>query len=137
MYQSQIMSKKAFNLIELTAVVVLLTLLSTGAIIGLRKQREAVNSSKLLQCLDAIDQAKQTWRVFNPQATWPDNEAQRWQELQTFLKADASIKPPVATDDYNKYTGFLPDAKYSIWIRGVNEPCRAKKGIYIILARPL
>jgi len=47
-------------LIEMVGVVALLGILTAGAVVGLMQQRDNAEMNKVLQCLSAIDQAKQT-----------------------------------------------------------------------------
>ena len=133
-------SRAAFTLIEMVGVVALLSILTAGAVIGLKQQRANAEMNKLLQCLSAIDQAKQSWQAFNPSGTWPADEGSRWTAIAGYLYTTATLVSPVNSNGYNAFNGFIPDPTYQVWIQGVTQPCQAQRvvgGTITPISRPL
>ena len=112
-------------MIELIAVVSILSILTMGAVLGLKRQKENSDFNKTLECLAAVDQAKQTWVTFHPGQAWPIDEMGRWSAVSFYLKSTASITTS-ATDSYNTYNGFLPNQKFTMWIRDALVPSQAQ-----------
>jgi type II secretory pathway pseudopilin PulG len=112
-------------MIELVAVVAILSLLTMGAVLGLKRQRENTDFNKTLQCLSAVDQAKQTWVMFHPNDTWPTDEPGRWSAVSYYLKSTASIVN-ASTNGFNVYNGFLPSEKFLMQIDDAMVPSSAE-----------
>lgn len=112
-------------MIELVAVVAILSLLTMGAVLGLKRQRENTDFNKTLQCLSAVDQAKQTWVMFHPGAPWPTDEPGRWSAVSYYLKSTASIVNS-STNGFNVYNGFLPSEKFLMQIDDAMVPSSAE-----------
>jgi prepilin-type N-terminal cleavage/methylation domain-containing protein len=120
-------SRKAFTLIEMVGVVALLGILTAGAVVGLMQQRDNAKMNKVLQCLSAIDQAKQTWLAFSTTNLWPADEPSRWAAIRGYLNTTSTMVSPANNNSYNAFNGFLPDQKYQVWIQGVTQPCQAQQ----------
>jgi len=132
--------KRGFTLVEMIGVVALLSILTAGAIVGLMQQRSNTSTGKLLQCLSAVDQAKQSWQMFNPNATFPSDEPSRWSAISVYLNTSAVQVSPVSTYGYNSYNGFFPGTQYLVQINGINTPCQAQvvaSGAATSITRPL
>jgi prepilin-type N-terminal cleavage/methylation domain-containing protein len=132
--------KKGFTLVEMIGVVALLSILTAGAVVGLMQQRSNTSMGKLLQCLSAVDQAKQSWQMFNPNATFPSDEPSRWSAISVYLNTSAVQVSPVSTYGYNSYNGFFPSTQYLVLINGINTPCQAQavvNGSVTSITRPL
>jgi type II secretory pathway pseudopilin PulG len=130
-------SRSAFTLVEMVGIVALLAILTAGAVVGLKHQRENTELGKVLQCLSAVDQAKQTWLLFHPHDTWPTIEASRWAAIRGYLNSKALIMGTASLDSYNSYDSFLPTPNYKLWIKDVNEPCRGQSVEGVTIVRPL
>ena len=133
-------SRKAFTLIEMVGVVALLGILTAGAVVGLMQQRDNAEINKVLQCLSAIDQAKQTWLAFSTTNLWPADEPSRWAAISGYLNTTSIMVFPANNNSYNAFNGFLPDQKYQVWIQGVTQPCQAQQvvgGTITPITRPL
>ena len=127
-------------MIEMVGVVALLGLLTAGAVVGLMQQRSNAEMNKLIQCLSAIDQAKQTWLAFSTTNTWPADEPSRWAAITNYLNTGATMVSPVNTSGYNSFNGFIPDQKYQVSIQGIIQPCQAQQvvgGTVTLITRPL
>jgi len=132
--------QQGFTLVEMIGVVALLAILTAGAIVGLMQQRNNANMGKLLQCLSANDQAKQSWQMFNPGAAFPPDEPSRWAAITVYLNTTATQLSPVNTNGFNAYSGFIPSQQYQVEINGVNQPCQAQAaagGSVTPIIRPL
>ena len=132
--------QQGFTLVEMIGVVALLAILTAGAIVGLMQQRNNANMGKLLQCLCGIDQAKQSWQMFNPGAAFPPDEPSRWAAITVYLNTTATQLSPVNTNAFNAYSGFIPGQQYQVEINGVNQPCQAQAvagGSVTPIIRPL
>ena len=110
-------SRKAFTLIEMVGVVALLGILTAGAVVGLMQQRDNAEMNKVLQCLSAIDQAKQTWLAFSTTNLWPADEPSRWAAISGYLNTTSTMVFPANNNSYNAFNGFLPDQKYQVCLQ--------------------
>ena len=124
----------------MVGVVALLSILTAGAVVGLMQQRDNAEMNKVLQCLSAIDQAKQSWLAFSTSDTWPADEASRWAAIAGYLYTTSTMVSPVNSNSYNAFIGFIPDPTYQVWIQGVTQPCQAQQvvgGTITPITRPL
>lgn len=134
------MSRKAFTLVELVAVVALLSLLTMGAVLGLKKQKENSDFNKALQCLGAIDQAKQSWQMFHPNETWPTNEGDRWTSITLYLKTSTAMVNPIDNTGFNALDGFFPSQNFKVQLGNVGDPCKGEyifNGTTTVINRPI
>ena len=81
-----------FTMVELIAVVSLLAILGTGAMIGLRKARENVEFQQVIRDLNAIDMAKKNWGIAHHASVWPTAETERLELVNTVLQKN--VQPP-------------------------------------------
>lgn len=78
--------KRAFSLVEIVAVIALLSLLMGLALWGVGGWRERELTEKIRLDLARIDSAKAAWRADQPQAELPEAELDRFNLLQPYLK---------------------------------------------------
>ena len=116
-----------FTLVELVAVVAILAILGTGALLGLRHHRDSANFRKVVRDLNAIDLAKQTWQAFHPSESWPTNELDRWRCVTNYLGSVAlGAESPVGSG-YFSCEGFAPEG-FSYQIGEFTSPAAALHG---------
>ena len=121
-------------------VVALLGILTAGAIVGLMQQRSNTSMGKLLQCLSAVDQAKQSWQMFNPNAAFPSDEPSRWSAISVYLNTSAVQVISGKHLRVQRYNGFHPRPQYLVQINDINTPCQAQvvaSGAATSITRPL
>lgn len=131
--------RAAFSLVEMISVVAILTILTTGVVIGFKRQKDNVDFSKATRDLDAIDQAKTTWKIFHPTGTWPATEPERWAAITNWVGTGATGEESPASSGYYIYEGFSP-AKYTYHIGEVSTPATGRYldgGAYTDIRRPL
>jgi len=116
-----------FTLVELVAVVALLAILGTGALLGLKPQRESVNFRKVVRDLNAIDLAKQTWQTFHPDEAWPTTEVERWRCVTNYLGAIPLGAESPAGSGYFSFEGFAPEG-FSYQVGELTSPASALHG---------
>jgi len=97
-----------FTLVEIIAVVALLAILGTGALVGLKQSRDNTAFRKAVQDLNAIDLAKRTWQRFHPNDTWPTNEPDRWNAVAGNLSLRGGAVETPAGSGYYYWDGFTP-----------------------------
>jgi len=132
-------STRAFTLVEILGVLVILIVLTTGAIVGLKRQRENAHLDKLLLCLSAVDQAKQSWVLFHPGDAWPTDEPSRWSAISKYLNSSAFPISPTSSG-YNSYNGFFPSTNFQVQIGEASAPSQAvysENGSSVAVNRPL
>ncbi len=110
-----------FTLVEIIAVVALLAILGTGALVGLKQARDNTAFRKAVQDLNAIDLAKQTWQRFHPNDTWPTNEPDRWNAVAGQLNLTGSAVETPAGSGYYYWDRFTP-AGYAFHIGSLADP---------------
>lgn len=110
-----------FTLVEIIAVVALLAILGTAALVGLKQSRDNTAFRKAVQDLNAIDLAKQTWQRFHPNDTWPTYEPDRWIAVAGNLNLTGSAVETPAGSGYYYWDGFTP-AGYAFHIGSLAEP---------------
>jgi len=98
-----------FTLAEIIVVVALLAILGTGALIGLKRQRDNAAFRKTVQNLNAIDLAKETWQKFHPDDAWPTNEIDRWSAIAGHLNLAGTAVESPAGSGYCCVEGFTPE----------------------------
>lgn len=101
--------QRGFTLAEIIVVVALLAILGTGALIGLKRQRDNAAFRKTVQNLSAIDLAKSTWQKFHPDDTWPANEIDRWSAIAGYLNLSETATETPAGGGYYSVQGFTPE----------------------------
>jgi prepilin-type N-terminal cleavage/methylation domain-containing protein len=127
--------RAGFTLVELVAVVALLAILGTGALLGLKHHREGANFRKVVRDLNAIDLAKQTWQTFHPADSWPTNEQGRWGCITNYLGTTGSgIEAPIGSGFFF-YEGYSPQG-FSYQIGGLTDPATGLYGSQAV-KRPL
>jgi len=124
-----------FTLVELVAVVALLAILGTGALLGLKHHRESANFRKVVRDLNAIDLAKQTWQTFHPADSWPTNETERWGHITNYLGTTATGTEAPIGSGYLYYEGYTPQG-FSYQIGGLTNPSAGLYGNQAV-KRPL
>jgi prepilin-type N-terminal cleavage/methylation domain-containing protein len=127
--------RAGFTLVELVAVVTLLAILGTGALLGLKHHRESANFRKVVRDLNAIDLAKQTWQTFHPTASWPGNETDRWGYITNYLGTTATGTEAPIGSGYFSYEGYSPEG-FSYQIGGLTNPSTGLQGSQAV-KRPL
>lgn len=78
--------RRAFTLVELCLVLVILSLLAGIGFWGLVQWRQLDDNTRMQQDLLRIHRAKMLWRMDHEPQQFPDVEASRWQSLQNYLK---------------------------------------------------
>ena len=124
-----------FTLAEIIVVVALLAILGTGALVGLKRQRDNVAFRKTVQNLNAIDLAKQTWQKFHPDDIWPANEVDRWSVIFTALNLFGTAVESPGGSGYYYVEGFTPEG-HTYRIGTLSEPAQGQCNGATI-ARPL
>lgn len=110
-----------FTLAEIIVVVALLAILGTGALVGLKRQRDNAALRRTIQNLNAIDLAKATWQKFHPEGVWPSNEADRWSTIAGCLNfSGTAIETPPGSGFYS-LAGFSPDG-HAYHVGTLSEP---------------
>ena len=127
--------RAGFTLVELVAVVALLAILGTGALLGLKHHRESANFRKVVRDLNAIDLAKQTWQTFHPDDSWPTNETERWGLITNYLGTTATGTEAPIGSGYLYYEGYTPQG-FSYQIGGLTNPSAGLYGNQAV-KRPL
>lgn len=124
-----------FTLAEIIVVVALLAILGTGALVGLKRQRDNATVRRTIQNLNAIDLAKATWQKFHPEGVWPSNEGDRWSAIAGYLDfSGTAIETPTGSGFYS-LAGFSPDG-HAYHVGTLSEPADGKcDGVTI--TRPL
>lgn len=124
-----------FTLAEIIVVVALLAILGTGALVGLKRQRDNAAVRRTIQNLNAIDLAKATWQKFHPEGVWPSNEADRWSAIAGYLNFSGSaIETPPGSGFYS-LAGFSPDG-HAYHVGTLSEPADGKCDD-VTITRPL
>lgn len=127
--------QRGFTLAEIIVVVALLAILGTGALVGLKRQRDNAAFRKTVQNLNAIDLAKATWQKFHPDAIWPANELDRWSAIAGYLNLSATAIEIPAGSGYYSMPGFTPEG-HTYRVGTTAEPSEGKSdGVRI--TRPL
>lgn len=127
--------QRGFTLAEIIVVVALLAILGTGALVGLKRQRDNAALRKTVQNLNAIDLAKATWQKFHPDDNWPPNELDRWNTIAGYLNlSEPAAETPVGSGYYSM-PGFTPEG-HTYRAGTIAEPSEGKSdGVRI--TRPL
>lgn len=124
-----------FTLAEIVVVVALLAILGTGALVGLKRQRDNAALRKTIQNLNAIDLAKTTWQKFHPDDNWPANEVDRWNAIAGYLNLPVTAAETPAGSGFYSVPGFSPDG-HTYHVGTLSEPADGKsEGVKI--TRPL
>lgn len=126
-------SRSGFSLLEIVIVVVLLAILGTGALVGLKHQQESASYRKVIRDLNGIDLAKQTWQGLHPGVSWPGDEPSRWVAISNLLQ-HAGVGT-LSSGEYYTYPGFTPEG-FCYRIGGMTEPSSAMQGSTVV-TRPL
>ena len=114
-----------FTLAEIIVVVALLAILGTGALVGLKRQRDNAAFRRTVQNLNAIDLAKQTWQKFHPDEIWPTNELDRWSVIFTGLNLSGTAVESPAGGGFYYVEGFTPEG-YTYRVGTVGEPAEGQ-----------
>ncbi len=131
----QIRLQRGFTLVEIIVVVALLAILGTGALVGLKRQRDNAAFRKTVQNLNALDLAKATWQKFHPDAIWPANELDRWSAIAGYLNlSDPATETPPGSGYYS-VPGFTPEG-HTYRVGTIAEPAEGKC-IGVSITRPL
>lgn len=117
--------QRGFTLAEIIVVVALLAILGTGALIGLKRQRDNAAFRKTVQNLSAIDLAKATWQKFHPDDTWPANEIDRWSAIAGYLNLSETATETPAGGGYYSVQGFTPEG-HTYRVGTLAEPAGGK-----------
>ena len=127
--------RAGFTLVELVAVVALLAILGTGALLGLKHHRASANFRKVVRDLNAIDLAKQTWQTFHPTDSWPANETGRWGCITNYPGTTATGTEAPIGSGFFSYGGYTPEG-FSYQIGGLTNPSAGLHGSQAV-KRPL
>lgn len=127
--------QRAFTLAEIIVVVALLAILGTGALIGLKRQRENAALRNTIQNLNAIDLAKATWQKFHPDGIWPVGEADRWSAITGYLNLSGTAAETPPGSGFYSVPGFSPEG-HSYRVGTLAEPAGGKCD-GVLITRPL
>lgn len=114
-----------FTLAEIIVVVALLAILGTGALIGIKRQRDNAAFRRTVQNLSAIDLAKATWQKFHPDDTWPATEIDRWSAIASYLNLSETATETPAGSGYYSVQGFSPEG-HTYRVGTLAEPADGK-----------
>lgn len=117
--------QRGFTLAEIIVVVALLAILGTGALVGLKRQRDNAAFRKTVQNLNAIDLAKATWQKFHPDAVWPVNELDRWSAIAGYLNLSETATETPAGSGYYSVPVFTPEG-HTYRVGTIAEPSEGK-----------
>lgn len=131
----QIRLQRGFTLVEIIVVVALLAILGTGALVGLKRERDNAAFRKTVQNLNALDLAKATWQKFHPDAIWPANELDRWSAIGSYLNLSGTATETPAGSGYYSVPGFTPEG-HTYRVGTIAEPAEGKC-IGVSITRPL
>lgn len=117
--------QRGFTLAEIIVMVALLAILGTGALVGLKRQRDNAALRKTVQNLNAIDLAKATWQKFHPDGSWPANEVDRWSAVASYLNLSETPAESPSGSGFYSVQGFSPDG-HTYRVGTLAEPADGK-----------
>ncbi|ODU24617.1 MAG: hypothetical protein ABS95_01650 [Verrucomicrobia bacterium SCN 57-15] len=127
--------QEGFTLAEIIVVVALLAILGTGALVGLKRQRDNAALRRTIQNLNAIDLAKATWQKFHPEGIWPVNEVDRWIAITGYLNFSGTAAETPPSSGFYSLPGFSPEG-HAYHVGTLSEPADGRcDGVTI--TRPL
>ena len=127
--------QEGFTLAEIIVVVALLPILGTGALVGLKRQRDNAAVRRTIQNLNAIDLAKTTWQKFHLEGVWPANEADRWSAIAGYLNFSGTAVETQPGSGFYSLPGFSPDG-HAYHLGTLSEPAGGKCD-GVMVTRPL
>ena len=84
--------KRGFTLVEMIGVVALLIDPDRRRHCWIDAAAEQHQHGQALQRLSAVDQAKQSWQMFNPNATFPSDQPSRWSAISVYFETHRPFK---------------------------------------------